>query len=142
MMRHKRRPGLPGMIAVPAMVCLVLAMMLAAALLRSGLAAREVARDSGRRMQADWLAESGIERAASRLLAHDDYAGETWTITAAEMGGIGEGRVTIAIEEAEGRAGRKLARVVAEYPAGGVLVARASRAVRIDRAKRDEGGSP
>ncbi|WZO99926.1 hypothetical protein EP7_001544 [Isosphaeraceae bacterium EP7] len=135
--------GRPAMIAVPAMVCLVLTLMLAASLLRTGLAAREVTREAERRLQADWLAEAGLERASARLAASEDYRGETWTLSPEDMGGADAGRVTIAIEEAGDRPGLTLAKVVAEFPAGGASVARSSRSVRMERVKRDdEGGAP
>ena len=67
-----------------------------------------------RSAQAEWLAESGIERAAARLAANHEYAGETWTIPPAVLaeGGL----VRIVVETPSGQPGRRVVRVEAEYP--------------------------
>jgi type II secretory pathway pseudopilin PulG len=100
------------------LVGLVLIALIAGTLLRTGLARRRGLRMEERELQARWLAESGLERAAARLAEAPDYRGETWTIPAAELGGPWSGAVAIAVEPVAGRPGRRLVRVRADYPDG------------------------
>ena len=53
---------------------------------QGGLAQRELARSQERRLQAEWLAESGAERAIARLATDRDYTGETWSLSAQDLG--------------------------------------------------------
>ncbi len=52
---------------VAVLVCLIIVTLISGAVLKVGLAQRELARSQERRLQAEWLAESGIERAMARL---------------------------------------------------------------------------
>ena len=88
---------------VMVIVCLVVATVVCGLLLKTAVLARESADAQHHRVQARWLAESGIERAAARLAQDARYSGETWTLPAAELphGGL----VRIAVESPRGRAG-------------------------------------
>ena len=86
-MTPNRRPTARGLAIVPALVCLVLVTMLCAAMLKLAHAQRGATRDEERRMQAEWLAESGAARASARLAADAGYRGETWDVPAAALGG-------------------------------------------------------
>ena len=68
------------------------------------------------RLQAAWLAESGLERAARQLQLDAEYAGETWTIAEEALAGGEAGVVEIEVEEIAGRPDRRLVRVRADYP--------------------------
>jgi hypothetical protein len=85
------------------------------------------------RVQADWLAESALERAAARLAADASYQGETWTLAAVEFAGrrggqareanvlpsAGDGgRVLIRVEPAAGPPDRRRVHVEADYSSG------------------------
>ena len=48
--------------------------------------ARAGRRSQERRLQAEWLAESGAQRAVARLARDHDYTGETWSLTARDLG--------------------------------------------------------
>jgi hypothetical protein len=50
------------------------------------------------RVQAKWLAEAGVRRAAAQLAANRDYQGEEWLITAAELNRSNPASVSITIE--------------------------------------------
>jgi Tfp pilus assembly protein PilX len=65
---------------VAVLVGLVVVASLIAAMLRVSLSHRRLVRDQERRLQAEWLAESGVRRALARLAANPDYPGETWSI--------------------------------------------------------------
>jgi hypothetical protein len=71
--------------------------------------------------QAACLAESAVERAAARLAAEDQYQGETWTLSAEELGLPDRAVVRIKVDPLPPAAGsadapRRLVRVEAAYP--------------------------
>ncbi|AGA30456.1 hypothetical protein [Singulisphaera acidiphila] len=107
-----------GSITVFVLVCLVAITMVCGVLLRIGLAERQRIRAEARRLQAEWLVESGLERAVVQINeSKGEYQGEVWEITAAELGGLDSGRVTIAVETPKDEAGgRRRVRVQADYP--------------------------
>lgn len=91
--------------------------MICGVLLRIGLAERQRLRSEERRLQAEWLVESGLERAAARIEhSQGAYQGETWDLSPAELGGRDSGRVTIAVLTAEDAPGQRRVRVQADYP--------------------------
>jgi hypothetical protein len=100
------------------LVCLLVLALIAAGLLRMVHLQRGVLRTEERRLQADWLVESGLERAAARLADDAAYPGESWTLSARELEGPAPGVVTIAVEPGPGpaAAGSRLVTVVADYP--------------------------
>ena len=83
---------------------------------RQALAERRAIEMSRSGLQALWLAEAGLERAAARLAADPKYAGETWTISAAELA-AGDGAVVrIEVKAIADRPERRSVRVEADYP--------------------------
>jgi hypothetical protein len=119
-----------GMTTIAVLVCLLIITLISGALLKVGLAQRDLSRDRERRLQAEWLAESGADRAIARLTLDRAYTGETWAITANELGlpertapsestGPADRSgaiVTIAVEPIAGKANRRRIRVQADYP--------------------------
>jgi type II secretory pathway component PulK len=83
------------MISVAALVCLLVMTLICGSLLRTIQTQRALVRSEERRLQADWLAESGLERAYARLANDPAYRGETWTLPADQIGGTDAGSVTI-----------------------------------------------
>ena len=69
-----------GAVLVAAVVCLVIAMLVGAALVRCLTIQQRQSRETEQRLQALWLAESAAGRAAARLSADAAYSGETWDI--------------------------------------------------------------
>ena len=67
-------------------------------------------------MQAAWLAESALQRAAGRLAIDDTYTGETWTIPAEELTGTDGGLVVIEVAAVPNDPSRREVRVRADYP--------------------------
>lgn len=110
---HRRRRGA---VIVPVLVCFVLIMLICAALIRLVVTERGAGRQDERRLQAEWLAEAGLERAAARLSRTADYTGEAWEITAEELGGQDAGRVTIAVETPKDEPRQRHVTVRADYP--------------------------
>jgi Tfp pilus assembly protein PilX len=108
----KRRGG----ILVLALICLVLAAALIGTVLRQVQLQRRQIAQHDRRLQAEWLAESGLERAAARLRADPAYAGETWSVPASELGGTDAGEVIVHVGAAPQTDSRNI-HVEAEFPA-------------------------
>ena len=121
---HKTRPvGLEGRRVAPrgavlivAIVCMAVATVIFASLLRLAVAERRAVRAEAWRVQASWLAESAIERAAYRLAADADYAGETWQIPADALGGEDDAVVKIEVRPVAERPNRRVVWVRADYP--------------------------
>ena len=143
-----------GLMVVAVLVCLVVMMLLGAALLKVALLERENNREAERRLQTQWLVESGLERARARLAADASYSGETWTQSAADLG-LAEpapasalaptadravGVVTISVDRS-GAAGR-LVRVQADYLRGGPHPSRHSEEQLIDLEAQKTGAKP
>jgi Tfp pilus assembly protein PilX len=96
MMRSKCRRGA---ILAMALVTLLVVTLLAGAILRGYLQGHRQLRREQDQLQAQWLAESALARAAVRLESDPKYAGETWKIELpAATGDAAPGSVTIAIE--------------------------------------------
>ncbi len=125
----RRRPR-RGLTVVAVLICLIVITLTGGALIKSALAQRKLVRAQEHRLQADWLAESGAQRAIARLEIYHGYQGETWSITAAELGHAetsapaeppGSGQaialVTIAVERLPGNdnKSRRRIRVTADY---------------------------
>ena len=115
-MMKSRTTQPPGVVSIVVVVGVVAIGLVLAVLLRQVAVRRGQIRAEERRVQADWLAESGLERASSKLAGAVDYAGETWAVPASELGGDAAGTVTITIEP--GPDG-PTARAVADYPSEG-----------------------
>ena len=67
MMRRKTGKPRRGLTVVAVLVCLLVITVLGAALLKLTLAERDGNRHLERRLQAEWLLESGLDRALARL---------------------------------------------------------------------------
>ena len=63
---RKNRPH-RGMLAIAVLVCLLIVIAIAGTLIRAATAQRDEARAVERRLQAEWLAEAGLQRAIARL---------------------------------------------------------------------------
>jgi len=142
------------MTVVAVLVCVIVLTLVGAALLKLGLARRQVGRDFEHRLQAEWLVESGLSRALARITAERDYKGETWSIDPADLGlpeqpqpGNGNAKghsaaaiVTISVKQPE--TNRRLVRVQADYPPLGAKHLRCSQEISIDLEPARSGASP
>ena len=118
-----------GLASVAALIALFVIGLICVGLLKVAFARRaEVAREE-RRVQASWLAESGVDRAVTRLEASSDYAGENWEIPAEDLGGRGSATVSIKVEKVADGPDRRTVRVQADYPIGSSLWTRQSREI-------------
>ena len=119
-------------ITVAVLVCLLIMTLLGAGLLRMVGTQRKLIRNEERALQADWLAESGIDRAAARLAEDPHYSGETWSITAETLGGPSPGVVTIKVEPRRDGPERRLVTVQADYPSALNQRVRSSKTAIVD----------
>ncbi|MGD0516286.1 MAG: hypothetical protein ABSA26_02015 [Thermoguttaceae bacterium] len=109
---RKRR----GMMLILILACLAIATMLLITGVKLAVASHSVARTFGWSVQAQWLAESGMERAAAKLAADADYSGETWIIPAKDLGGDDAGMVKIEVKPIPERISGRLVKVEAAFP--------------------------
>ncbi|MDB5337330.1 MAG: hypothetical protein JWN70_2949 [Planctomycetaceae bacterium] len=118
-----------GAVSVWAIVCLVLVAALSASLAKLAIAGSRRMIQERRRVQADWLVQSGWSLALSQIGKNPAYTGESWEIPAVELGGADAGRVTIEVTApaADAPEGKHKLHVVAEFPAG------SDRKVRVTR---------
>lgn len=73
-----------GIVLVMILACLAVITLLLAGLLDRSMDNGRQVRYETWRVQAEWMAESGLQRAAFRLEQDPDYRGETWTLTEAD----------------------------------------------------------
>jgi hypothetical protein len=98
-----------------AIACVFLTVLLSAGLVTSALRRHRQLERQVQDVQAVWLAESGMRRAAAQLANNPDYKGETWIVPAEELGRTFAGRVVIGVSTAEDNPSRHVT-VEAFYP--------------------------
>jgi type II secretory pathway component PulK len=106
-----------GVMMIAAIVALTIASALLLTMVRRLSSSKHAFELELYRTQSQWLAESGIQRGAAKLLADPGYVGETWNIPPDQLQGEGA-NVTIQIETVESPPGRRQVQVLVEYPAG------------------------
>lgn len=125
--KHRR-----GAILVVILVCFVVAAAMFVLLGRQSVTQRREAEAQLWTAQAQWIAEAAIERAAARLTADAKYAGETWAISAVELGAKEGAQARIRVENFADRPNRRLVRVEADYPDDPVHRSRWTKLIAID----------
>ena len=110
--RQRRR----GAALVLAMVCLLVVATISVALTRLLVDEHRQAQRQQQQLQALWVAESAVQRAAVQLRASSDYEGETWQIDAETMGGKWPAEAVIRIEPVESHETLRRIVVHAQYP--------------------------
>jgi hypothetical protein len=125
-------PRRRGMVAVAIVAVLIVLVILSGSLIRVIWLRHSDLRGSERRLQAEWLAESGLDRAVARLALEPGYVGETWNIAATELGGRDEATVKIGVTAVPDKPDRRAVRVVADYPVDEPRRHRQSRELMVD----------
>jgi type II secretory pathway component PulK len=110
---HRKRLG---MTLILVMTCLAIASALLVTGVKLAVTSHRLTRSFSWTVQARWLAESGIERAAAKLAADENYSGETWTIPAEILGGENAGQVKIDIQAVPDRKNSRLVKALAIFP--------------------------
>jgi len=105
-----------GMMVAMALVCVLVVAVLGTALLRALLLQHRLSLREQHQIQALWLAESAVHRAAARLAGSADYEGETWKIERQAFGDRWSGSAVINVEQVE--ADERIRRIIveAQYP--------------------------
>lgn len=135
-------PGRRGASLAMALVALVLIVMVLGSMLKRARDARRVTQAEERQIQADWLAESGLDRAAARLAGDAGYTGEIWSISADELGGQDPAVVNIRVDPTPAGPGLRRVQVQADFPTDAPRRARRSKTANIAvGAERRDGGS-
>ena len=122
-----------GAVLIVVMMCLLLISLIGASLLKLAVAQHKQTQYRQRQIQAEWLANSALERAVAKLRQNADYAGETWTVEEEILGALGVVRITI--EQSDQQPGQRVLSVVAEFPAGIEHRSQVSKRLVIDTAK-------
>ncbi len=114
--RTGKRVGRRGAVLVVAMICALLTAIILGTLLQLTVTRSKMSKQHERALQAQWLAEAGIERAAAQLASDPAYTGETWRVTTAELAGHFEGEVLIEVQSAPDQEQQRTIVAVADYP--------------------------
>jgi hypothetical protein len=121
-----------GAFTVVVLISLLVGGMLLVSLLKLALLQQRQLRNEQSRLQATWLAVSGLDRAAGRLALDAAYTGETWKVEPASLGGGDAASVVIRVEKsADSSANGRTVVVEAVYPAEGPHQARLTRKATI-----------
>ncbi len=145
-----------GMTVVALLICLILVTLISAAILRVSAAQREFIRAQERRLQAEWLVESGVERCRASLADNREYAGETWLLSGDDLGlarhggSTGKGHehdqpaavVIITVDHLADNPVRRRVRIQADYPPDSPRRARHSKQILIDLEPTKPGVKP
>ena len=128
----RRAPGgteRQGIILFTTIVALLAAGVITLCILRSAVSQYEHIRDQRRQLQAEQLAQAAIGRAIDRLRSSGEYRGETWHVSADELGGPLAGDVVIEVQKAgDGTDENQLKiSVRADYPPDEIYRSRRSR---------------
>lgn len=105
-----------GSVLVIVMICLLLISLLMSSLLKSALLQRRQIIREQNRVQAEWILESALERAAQQRLENNEYKGEVWEISPMDLGTryAGSAEITLKTEGKDDRQISIQARVI--YP--------------------------
>lgn len=128
-----------GVALLTAIVCLAVIAAICGSLIKVVHAQRQQTRLEERKLQAEWLAEAGLERAAAKLINSQDYSGEIWQIAATEFAGRGGGSVKISVKKIVDQPAKRLVRVQADYPADSDGRARQSKQATMTIVERKSG---
>ncbi len=112
---RSRRRSNAGFVLAFVLVCIaVTTVALTAMLSRTSLGIRHL-RQRQTQLQGRLLTASAVELAMVRLRTDADYSGETWSLSADDIGNGFSGKATISVQPADGPATR-LITVVTVYP--------------------------
>jgi type II secretory pathway component PulK len=126
MMKQRRERKRRGAALVVALVCLVIVTALVGTMLVGAMRSGRQLRVERNLRQCELLLQAGLDRAAAQLTdSPATYAGETWDVPSAEIGGDAGGQVTIQVTRPSDELPQ--VRVLAEYPLGSEHSIRRSR---------------
>jgi hypothetical protein len=115
---HGRR----GVIMLMLLVVFGISLAMCGAWTRAILRNRQVQRLAEEQIQAAWLADAGVRRAAASLAVDAIYKGETWRVASSDLSRPGAATVVIRVEPVADAPGRSRITARASYPRGAVRV--------------------
>ncbi len=127
-MKRRKRYN-KGVALVVVLIGMAMATMIFLSVLKLIAVQRQSVELQSRQIQAGWLAESAVQRAAARLSAEANYRGETWNISAQDLGGRDGATIAIRVDDVAGKPDRRTVHVEADYPDDPYQRARQSREV-------------
>ena len=136
--RSRTSPRRRAVLLICVLVCLTMVMMLFAATIRLISLERQQVRAQGNRLQAEYLADSGLERATALLAGNPEYVGETWRIDTEQLGMRDSGTVSIRVEAIAEKPQSRRVIVVADFPAESEQRSRRSKQIQVDLPQRGD----
>jgi Tfp pilus assembly protein PilV len=127
-----RRIRRRGAVLLVALVVIIVAAAVFVSVLKLSVAERRRVQTEAWQVQAAWLAESGMERAAAQLAADPLYRGETWSLSADHLGAAHGAVVRIEVDTVQDQEQRRLVHCEADYPDHPQQRARHSKQVMMD----------
>jgi Tfp pilus assembly protein PilV len=132
-MRRERH----GFALLAVMICLIAVSVLVVGWFKSAAFERQQVRAAERRLQADWLAEAAVNRAAALLDQNPNYAGETWNLSAAELAASDAAAIEIRVAPETDRPERRSIQVAADFPADSLRNVRVTKEIAVDLATKN-----
>ena len=120
------------MVLIAALVCMSVVTVVGAGLAKRLVAHHRQTMLIERQQQSFWLAESSLQRAVGKLRSDSEYTGETWRLSAEELGADHSGSVVIHVSASDDAANAKLVRVEARYPEDNVHQAYCQREILVN----------
>ena len=121
--------GRRGVLVVVVIVAMLVMSLLSLSIARTGIEQFRNVRRQQDRIQSQWLAQAGLERALAALEEDADYTGEVWSISAADLHASQGAEVTIRIESPKEDVRQRVVRVSSEFPAAGTFRHRTTRSL-------------
>jgi Tfp pilus assembly protein PilX len=112
-----RKYSREGVVIIIVVVSLITVSLISGTMIKQSMTTEKQSQRESNRVQATWLAESGIERGLYRLKTNKDYTGETWKISDKEAGMRDAGEVLISILDSQNPENGQQIKVTATYPA-------------------------
>ena len=133
-LRSSRR----GAIAVIAMIAILIAISIGLGMVKTTLLERQETLRWQQQTQAEWLVEAGIERAVAQLETTPGYRGETWTLSADELGGRHEAQIVIELKSTGEADDEYQLTVIADYPADSEQRIRSRKVIEIPQSSNED----
>jgi Tfp pilus assembly protein PilV len=126
-----------GFVLLAVMICLIAVSVLVVGWFKSAAFERQQVRAAERRLQADWLAEAAVNRAAALLDKNANYAGETWNLSAVELAASDAAAIEIRVAPVTDRPERRSIHVAADFPADSLRKVRVTKEIVVDIATKN-----
>ena len=132
-MLHRR-----GALLAAALVAMVVAGSILLSILQTVVAHHRQTFTHRQQVQAQWLAQGGIDRAVAQLRSSSEYRGETWNVPEDELSGSAPGKVVIRVEPLADEPNALQISAQADYPSDTDHRARQTREVVVHLNKSTE----